>query len=101
MAARQRGGTPPNEKAAARGKGSGQSHKPSTTRAYTAKHSRARQAEPGEITVYSGRDLTGWLQPRNGRWLAFAADGRFLGSHSSDKIGARAIYETSRPGGEQ
>ena len=54
---------------------------------------------PGEITCYDGRACTGWLVPRGTGWLAYAASGKFLGQFGSDKLGARAIYEASRPGG--
>lgn len=58
---------------------------------------RTIRQQDGEVAVYDGLTCTGWLQPKNGGWLAFTAEGKFLGSHASDRIAARAVYQGRRP----
>jgi hypothetical protein len=97
----QCGGAPPNEKAATRRRGSGRSRKPSATgESYTETTTTARQPQPGEITCYSGLECTGWLTPRNGRFLAFRADGSFIGAFANSKLAASSIYGAMRPRGQ-
>jgi hypothetical protein len=90
---------PPRTKPApgARQRASGNVFAGATDKSQHSTHRRHIQ-QPGEICCYSGRDLDGWLQPRNGRWLAFDGDCRLIGSFASDRIAASAIYKAARPG---
>lgn len=50
----------------------------------------------GDVVVYDGMTCSGWLQARNGGWLAFANSGKFLGQYASQKLAATAVYQGRR-----
>jgi hypothetical protein len=55
--------------------------------------------QPGEIAIYDSLDFIGRLVPKGIGYLAFTAQGRFLGQRGSSRIAASLVDQASnRPG---
>lgn len=62
-------------------------------------HNPRKIQHPGEIAIYDGLAYVGHLVPKGTGYLAFTAQGDFLGLRTSSRVAASLVYQGRRPGG--